>query len=291
MALESIENQKVAMVNNKSPTKNRVISQSTGLAKFNITQKIQQRDHLNEDFENLEKKAKNNEELKAVRSGLNISSTVSPKKSSNSSSKSSSPKKETHIGMINDQLMLELASKQREVLELKSQLDQLKKKLSTSEKELWEIEKKCNRSTASTLPPALSPIKRRPAPAAASTQAPPRRQGVGAFKAPNVEPTLRSKPSLSTIKASIEATATTQSQNFEKLKKKISINQLNSKPSLNFKNFQKDSSMFWEKSLNAFSSFKTDFMKERHDDEDFDSASDVSDYGCADTSDYQLAVK
>lgn len=327
MALESIENTKIQQINTgkiESPKKTRIISESTGLAKFNITQKIQERENSIDQFQTLEAKAQKNEDLKfndvsIHKNGLNLKSPISPKRSSDgryqgssfSSSSSSSPKRE-NIGMINEQLMLELASKQREVLELKNQMDQLKKKLSTSEKELWEIEKKCNRTTASTLPPALSPIRSRQINPRIS-QSPTISQSNHTFL---MEPSsLRSKPSLSTIKASIEATATQQTNNFVNLKKKISIQQLNAKPSLtSFKNFQKESNLFWEKSVNALTTFKTDFMKEVNQvqlnnggggggdsnessgdgslsEEDEDYESDVSDYGCADTSDYQLAVK
>ncbi len=255
MALENIENKRVNTNSLKSPKRStRIISESTGLAKFNITRKIQEREASNEKFHELESKVQDNTDELKIKTHHGLKLSVSPSRSS------SSIPKDSNIGMINDQLMLELASKQREVLELKNQMDQLKKKLSISEKELWEIEKKCNRSTASTLPPALSPINKKRT------------------------PPIRSTP----MKTMDNGNTFTNN-----LKKKISINQLNTKQSLSTlqKNFQKDSSIFWERSINAINSLKTDFIKEINNEKEYDSDSDISDYGCADTSDYQLAVK
>lgn len=297
MALEVIENKKPMSVGKiESPRRQRIISESTGLAKFNITQKIQERDESNEKFAQLEQKVANeiNHDTKTNHKfGLKLSSTTSPIRSKDSSPVK--PKRD-HIGMINDNLMLELASKQREVLEYKTQLEQLKLNLQKSEKELWEIEKKCNRTTASTLPPALSPIRPRISNRIPQQNSKPQQNYQQHYQPRSVQPTtIRQKPSISTFKASIEANISSSTDNFERLKKKISITQLNSRPSLmNLKSLQKDTNDMFNKGLHAFTNFKSELMKvnnnpSEEDDDDYES--DVSDYGCADTSDYQLAVK
>ncbi|CCH42595.1 putative transcriptional regulatory protein [Wickerhamomyces ciferrii] len=341
MVLDNIENQKPirSPINGKidaSPRRQRIISESTGLVKFNLSQKAQQREESIKNFQSLEQKAVNNENLSSPttnnhKNGLKLTgSMISPKRSSldppfsptKPARSNISPSKTNNLGMINENIMLELATKQREVLELKSNMELLKKQLSQSEKELWEIEKKCNRTNVSTLPPALTPSRRSsPTRSLINTHEPlshqPQQQQQQ-FRQPS--PGLRSKQSLSAIKASIEssfeATANQQSQNFASLKKKISIQQLtNNKSNLNFKTIQKDFQENWSKSINAFSNLTNDFIKDinqvsnsnsssnhsstssnsnknnhnESDEEDYES--DVSDYGCADASDYQIAVK
>lgn len=291
MVLEVIENKKAMTIGKiESPRRQRIISESTGLAKFNITQKIHERDESTQKFAQLEQKLTTElNDNKNHKNGLKLSSTISPARSRESSPVKS---KKDHIGMINESLMLELASKQREVLEYKTQLEQLKQKLQKSEKELWEIEKKCNRTTASTLPPALSPVRPVTKRAYSPQVSKPQHNYQQHYQPRAVQPTIRQKPSISTFKASIEANISSSTDNFERLKKKISITQLNSRPSLmNLKTLQKDTNDIFNKGLNAFSNFKSELMKENNHSEEDDYDSDVSDYGCADTSDYQLAVK
>ncbi|CAM9010310.1 unnamed protein product [Wickerhamomyces anomalus] len=61
MALENIENKRVNTNSLKSPKRStRIISESTGLAKFNITRKIQEREASNEKFHELESKVQDN---------------------------------------------------------------------------------------------------------------------------------------------------------------------------------------------------------------------------------------
>lgn len=326
MVLESIHNKSnietSPLKTTKIQNKQRIISESTGLVKFSITsqqinEKVSQFENLNDQFAQLEVKANNGPPTKVIRktrSGLNLpSSTYSPQRSpykapGASVRQSSSIIQEQRIIESNEDLLLELASKQREVLEYKTQIDLMKKKLQDSENDLQQLEKRCNSSLSShTL--STKPYN------------PPTPDNLQRFGN-----SLRSKTSIQQLRSTIETTATTHQQNFSNLmKKKLSISQLNNNSNSplvsrkstvnlneNFTRFQKDTNQFFEKGLSFVTNLKNEIRakKQRQTysqsdyDKDFNSSrinyddtsdenesDNNSDYGCADTSDFQLVVK
>jgi hypothetical protein len=253
-----------------SPRRQRIISESTGLVKFNITkQKCEENDKANAEFEQLESNfaqdQRSRQRLSPNRSMNRIVASVQP-------SLAPSPQKiEEGVNLMNDDLMLELASKQREVLELKSNMEALKSRLARSERELHEIERRCNRSSPL---PSQRPLR----------------------------PGLRiagTKASIQTLRASLETHSSQTNANFASLKKKISLPQISQRVKLaenspfnqslnnNIQKFQKDTNLIIERGLTFMNNLRNDMFRE----DDESSEGSESDYGEADASDYMLAVK
>lgn len=270
-----------------TPTRQRVISESTGLVKFNITKKrFDEQDQATKEFQRLESKAHEDHQYDTIqtislkklatkRSMNHIVPNTLLKPSLPSSTtrappvRSSRQQQETGTAMIDENMLLELASKQREVLELKANMDELKQRLVQSERELREIESKCNRNRPSPPSPSRSPQRRG----------------------------LSSKPSIQGLRASLQNNNTTTSNNFATLKKKISLPQLsrsmnnsqfNQQLNNNIQKFQKESNLMLERGLTFVNNLRNDMFKEE-DERDLDD--NLSDYGAADVSDYMTAVK
>lgn len=296
MVLETIQATKAHTLAGKpdglSPRRQRIISESTGLVKFNIKRKaFEEKDHANKEFADLEAEAHGKTlTKKPSRATLSHKSSLlqlSPQRpKAMTQSPSPSPQKHenneigTRMGHMDEDLMLRLASKQREVLELKTNMDELKRRLHRAESELHEIQAKCNQSTVSN---------------SKMPQGSPRRQQ---GKPLDQFTTLRAKPSIQTLKASIESHTTTTNNNIQTLKNKISVSQLKTRASLlqlsenaNLQKFQKDTNNMIERGLSFVNSIKQEMFLREEDNEHSDDESDMSDYGCADTSNYQLAVK
>jgi hypothetical protein len=253
-----------------SPRRQRIISESTGLVKFNITtKKLEENAKANAEFEQLESSFAQDQRspprLSPNRSMNPIVASVKP-------SLAPFPHKiEEGVNLMNDDLMLELASKQREVLELKSNMEVLKSRLVRSERELHEIERRCNKSSQL---PSQRPLR------------------------PGLR-TAGTKPSIQTLKASLETRSSQTNANFASLKKKISLPQISQRVKLaennpfnqslnnNIQKFQKDTNLMIERGLTFVNNLRNDMFRE----DDESSEGDESDYGEADASDYMLAVK
>lgn len=249
MVLESIHNRidpSTPVKTTKVRNKQRVISESTGLVKFNLSsdnkptskvqEKVQKFSKLNEEFQQLERNLVKVDfsrdhilkSKKSINHGLNLYSPKrAPEKVHERAPVRSPIKIKAPETSKPDEILTQLASKQRQVLDYKTQIEVLKEKSKQSERELHELEKKCG--TAIGQPeenPFISPIHQ--------------------------------------LRKNIETSTSIHQQNFNNLKKKLSLAQLptstesfnslrKNKSSMNlndnFNKFQNDTKLLINKSL------------------------------------------
>ncbi|KAH3666621.1 hypothetical protein WICMUC_005605 [Wickerhamomyces mucosus] len=300
MVLRNIENinPTTSLPKQKSPSRQRIISESTGLVRFNIKPNVQQQQNndLNEKFATLEKQAQNE---------TNIA--LSPKRGINLQAATSSPQqisrmKEYESSKVqnNDSLIL-LASKQREILELKFQMNKLKEKLQQSENELHELEKKCSPNflvqSSSQVSSQSSEVSKLNQPLINNNQSSNNmnnnfNHNFSTLKKKISISQLQNKPSLMKFQEDLNA-------NFNKFQNNQSLMKIQEDINVNFNKFQKDTNILIGRGLRFVNNIKNDIFHEENThslinetlEDEYHSDSDHSDYGGADISDYALPVK
>lgn len=249
-----------------SPRRERIISESTGLVKFNITKKkFEELDTATENFQKLEAEVNGQKFQQRLAKKHSVNHLASPVKAIPVSELPQSQREtERGLGMFDEDILLELASKQREVLELKSKMETLKQRLVVAEREMHEIEMKCNRS------PSASPQRS------------------------NTDK-LRYKPTAQILKSTLLTQSSAKNNNFVSLKKKMSLSQMkladnspfNQSLNNNLQKFQKESNLMLERGKMFMNNLRSDMFNEKDD----RSSEDDYDFGEADASDYMMAVK
>ena len=282
-------------IDQTTPVRQRIISETTGLVKFNITKKkIEERTSENAKFVKLEAEMNRKSAPTPPKRPLTSMAVkpaivpYSPSRRDKNNTAVNETRNNNVAAPINKDLMLELAEKQREVLEFKENMETLKFKLANAERELREIERKCNTNIKIQHTEKGTP-----------------------------QPNLSSKPSLQSFRASLNMNNTNsnisppKAINYDTLKRKISLPQLsklkdrnspfNQTLNENIQRFQKESNIILERGLTFVNNLRNDMFREEHA-SDFELSSEeeageegetsyLSDYGDADASDYMLAVK
>ncbi|KAH3684385.1 hypothetical protein WICPIJ_004642 [Wickerhamomyces pijperi] len=167
----------------------------------------------------------------------------------------------------NQDIYLQFAAKQREVLELKFQMQNLKDQLTQAEGELKEIERLCG-ERSSQIP--MNSSQRPPQ----QQQQQPSNTGSGASnllaRSNSTISSLKNRQSISNLLSSVSLNSNSLAEedtnnpfNFQNLKKRISTAQF---PTSSFNKLQQDTGTFLGKSLEFMNTIKDEVFREIHSD-------------------------